>query len=41
MEGQVQITEKFIFCLSCCHEIGDSKATVEEEGIKLCADGVG
>ena len=40
-EGRVRIPEELISCLSCSHEIGDLKATVEGEGIKLCVDGVG
>ena len=41
VEDQVQIPEGAMFCLSCCHEIDDSKGMREGEGIKLCADGVG
>ena len=39
--SRVRILGRVIFCLSCCHEVGDLKAVGEGEGIKQCADGIG
>ena len=33
-ESRVRIPEGVIFCLSCCHEIGDSKVMGEGESMK-------
>ena len=40
MEGRVQLLEKGLFYLSCCHKLGDLNVTGEGESIKLGADGV-
>ena len=39
--SRIRIPERVIFCLSCCHKIGDLEVMGEGEGIKQCANGLG